>query len=275
MANVMMKENMNVISKYFTAGLDLQREPVGVRFLVDRQAYDKCKLTPSKSKLRYCQMVQNASLGERLKVSLDNFACFAGARVLGLVEIEEWYRSGSYYNSCGLYQDRAIAKNVTKNIEKCDHKVLGMEIQPLGQFEEEPDVVILIGNAFQMMRLVQAYAYKFGFEHSFKSLGNQAMCSECTASPYMKNGINLSMLCAGTRESGFADDELALGIVYNQLHSLLDGLCSTVTPVESNMRKKKILEKSKELGVEIDLEFNKDYGTPLFKHDCQHFLKKR
>lgn len=108
--------------------LDLQRKIVGVRFLFSQEEFDLAGSPKPSARYSYCKMVTKATKGEAMKVDVDNFGCFAAARVLGIVELDDWYTSGHYYGNCGLYEDFPTGKEITDNMSMCGHKAFGLEI---------------------------------------------------------------------------------------------------------------------------------------------------
>jgi len=268
-------------SKYIDAvkkancALPLERKIVGVRFIFSEDEFRLAEAKKASSRMSYCRMVTRASKGEAMKVDVDNFGCFASARVLGIVELDDWYVSGHYYGKCGLYEDMGTGKEITDNMSMCGHKAYGLEIKPLEEFNDEPHIVIVISNPFNIMRFVQGYSYKYGTHSSYKFIGGQAMCSECTAQPYKSNDINLSLLCAGARGSGLHEDEAAIGIPLSKFVAMVDGLCKTITPVETNKRKKVIIENLSSSGIsDVEVILNTNYGDDMRTYDNGHFLNK-
>lgn len=101
----------------------------------------------------------------------------------------------------------------------------------------------MIANPYNVMRVVQGYTYYFGIQTSFKMTGNQAICSESTAYPYLSNDINVSVLCIGTRhQAGWKDDELSISFPFNRFFKITDGIMNTLNIMDNNA-KKKIIEK--------------------------------
>lgn len=267
------KEKYIEAIKRVKCALDMKRKIVGVKFLFSKEEFEASETEQIKGRMPYCKMINYAMEVRGLKVNVDNFGCFSSARVLGIVEVDDWYASGHYYGVCGLYQDMPTAKEITNNISKCNHKAYGLEIKPLEEFENAPDIVIIICNTFNAMRLVQGHAYKYGTHATYKFIGNQALCAECTAHPYSTNDINLSLLCVGTRKSGFNEHEVGIGIPLTKFVEMVEGLCKTVTPTEQNRRKKIIEEKCNKAGIsDIDIIYNQNYGDGMYKHDFAHYL---
>jgi uncharacterized protein (DUF169 family) len=170
-------------------------------------------------------MVRLATQGNTVKASGDNLACLAGARALGLREIDEYHRSGQNGKKPGLYHDLATAKQARDGMSYCDHQAFGILVKPLEEYDSEPDVVIIVSNPYNIMRIVQGYSYYSGIQSAFKMTGNQAICSESTAYPYLSNDINVSLLCIGTRhKAGWNDHELAVGFPISLFHKIVDGI---------------------------------------------------
>lgn len=268
------KEYIRAVTRAGCA-LDFERHIVGIRFLFSDEEYDAASAPRPSGRMTYCKMVTQASKGEEMKVNVNNFGCFAAARVLGIVEMDDWYTSGHYYGNCGLYRDFPTGKQITDQMSRCDHRACGIEVKPLESFTIPPHIVITISSPFNIMRMIQGYAYQFGNSDNFKFLGSQAMCAESTAHPYKTNDVNISLLCAGARRSGLNSDELALGATLNRFVEIVDGLCQTITPVENNERKRHIKERfSSTDEKDIDIILNTNYGHAMMKYDFAHFVKE-
>lgn len=256
-----------------TCALSLDRKIVGIRFIFTEEEFSQCNAESLNSRVIYCRMVKNAIEGRSLKANVDNFGCFAGARALGIVELDHYYMSGHYYGKSGLYENQPTARIVTEEISKISHKAYGIEVRTLEDFDQPPHTVIIFSNTLNAMRMVQGYSYKYGTNSSYKFIGNQAMCSELTACPYENNDINLSMLCKGVRNQGFGDGEVGIGIPLTKFIQMVDGVCETITPVGSNIRKKEIAMSFDKKGIaNVDIELNKSYGDGMHEYDMKHFV---
>ena len=122
------------------------------------------------------------------------------------------------------------------------------------------------------MRLIQGYTYHFGTAQGIKMVGNQAICAEVTAHPYMENGMNISCLCNGPRTAGMKEHEMAMGIVFNRFERLIHGLCMTITAIEHNPRKEEIIKAFQEHNItDIPVRMSRNYGHPFFNRDYPHF----
>jgi len=138
--------------------------------------------------------------------------------------------------------------------------------KPLEEYKEAPDVVIIITNSYNAMRIIQGYTYKYGTQVNFKLAGNQAVCSECTAYPFESNSINISMFCSGTRYlAGWSNEEIGIGLPYGKFIETADGVYLTVNGSEQNKNKERIKQKLKD----------KNLTDPGIFKDEAYFIKER
>jgi len=204
--------------------------------------------------------------GNAVKASVENFGCQSSARALGVLEVDEMVSSGRHYRRLGLYQDLATSKNVQKNMTMCQHKAYGVMIKPVEEYDEKPDVVLIITKPYNAMRIIQGYTHIYGCHISYKMVGNQAVCSECTAYPFESNNINVSLLCSGTRfMAGWGDDQMGIGFPFNRFTSIVEGLYATLNLTEPNDKKSAIESRLKEQGrTDLEIEYDKNYYTGLY-----------
>lgn len=264
--------------------LSLTRMVVGVRFLYSQADYNNCATPEPKGAQQYCAAVKNATLGEACKLGLNRISCLSGARVLGILPAskdiidQSDIISGRRHFLMGLYADFGVSRQIAKDMIYCQHQVCGVEIAPLQQFESTtPDIVIVVANSQNIMRLVQGYAYHFGQLKNIKMVGNQAICQECTSYPFEMNQPNISMLCAGTRKvAKWQDDEIAMGIPFNQLDKIVDGVKQTINLMDDNQTKKKIIERAKNMGLqnELHIELSCNYYKGSFGTISYHKNKQ-
>lgn len=246
--------------------LGLKRRPVGVRFLFEAQDFAAATAPRLPARMPYCVMVKRAMRGHALKAELDDFGCRAAARTLGLIPPDEMYLSGRHSRRLGLYCDLVVAKQVRQRMTLCQHRAHGVEIMPLEDCRLEPDVVLLAGNPYHAMRLVQAYTHQFGAHTRYKMVGNQAVCSELTAYPLENDCLNVSMLCAGTRfMAGWGDDEMGLGLPFHRFSRLVDGLCATLDLTEPDRNKRRIARRYEACGRnDLRITYGRNYYTGLY-----------
>lgn len=210
--------------KSISEKLELKREIVGIRFLVYEQDYYACSAEKAGIKTRLCGFVNRATHGKRTKVVSENFTCSSGPELTGMREESERMHSGQLMSHCGLYSDLGIAREVCKNTMPIPQKIYGLEIGPLAEMEEA-DVVIVIGMAEQIMHIVEGYTYHYGVPQPFISVGNCAMCSDMTSKPFMRNDLNLSLMCCGARTSTVSElGELGVGMPAHMFRYIAEGV---------------------------------------------------
>lgn len=254
--------------------LALQRLPVGMRFLYDKPEYTACQYAETSGPKPYCVAVRDATKGAALKMHASHFSCVAGGRALGVIKPHNdcvpanTVISGKRFAGMNIYEDFCVGRQVAKDMVYCEHEVYGTALAPLAHYTDAaPDVIIIIANPRNAMRLIQAHAYHSGQIKNFKLVGNQAICQECTSYPFERNCLNISMLCAGTRRlARWSDDEMGLGFPRNLLPEIIKGLRATSNAMDNNTQKKRIQAKLREHGLEgeHEVKLNNNYYSGAF-----------
>ena len=104
----------------------------------------------------------------------------------------------------------------------------GVAVVPLKDCEQTPDVVIVMTNAYQSMRMVQGYEYGTGRKPAIDMGAMQGMCSELTISPYLTGEMNVSVLCPSTRMlCKWSENDMAVGIPYELFEQIVEGVEAT------------------------------------------------
>ncbi|WP_300410300.1 DUF169 domain-containing protein [Lagierella sp.] len=253
------------IVKEINALLELDRQVVGVQFHKTKEDYDRGQGRERETMISYCSSVRDASKGKCLKLRLKNFACLAAAKACGLYPVTEDDRNGTNRVGFGAYKDLEVSKDVSEDMVYIEEENYGVSIMPLVEFETNPDVIIIVSKPFQMMRLAQGYAYSYGQLKDIKLAGMQAVCQELTSYPYIKDDVNMSMMCSGTRMlSQWNDDEMGMGIPFKYFEGIVEGLRKTVNPLERNKKKKIIEKKWKDMKSDLDIVYNQNYDDGYY-----------
>lgn len=247
--------------------LEIERKIIGVKFLFEKSEYEAADAKPLTNKCPYCVMVKSAMAGVSIKASLEQFGCRGAINALGMVIPDELSKSGRSALQLGLYQDIVVAKSARNDMTFCNHITYGVMLKPLEKFTDEPDIVIMVTNSYNAMRIIQGYSYMFGTQKNFKLGGNQAICSECTAYPFENNDINISTLCSGTRFwCAWSKNDLAIGIPYNKLEDVVEGVLHTVNATEPLSEKLRIGKKLKENNItDLEVDYDKSYYCNYLK----------
>lgn len=253
--------------RLFESLIELDRKVVGIKFLYTKEEFEEFPVQPLDGMSPYCTLVRNAGKGKSCKASVENFACLSAARALGIIEVDNGSISGKRHADMGVYKDLCTSRSVAKDMVYCKHKVYGVVIQPLEEYEVEPDILIIVTNPFNAMRMVQGYAYHSGQLKDVKVAGMQAICQECTSYPFETNQMNLSLMCSGTRHvAQWEKSEMGIGLPFHDFSMIVDGILNTVNPMERNADKKRIKNALEENDIEksLHIEMNKNYYTNVY-----------
>ncbi len=240
--------------------LNLKRRIVGVKFLEDEIAWEKSHVRSAINMFSFCKLVKIAAAGTALKANEENFKCPGARRTFRMMAMDDHFRSGGRYFELGLYETKAVAKCVAGSMAFLPVPVFGVMVAPLESFDEPPDVVIIITDAYNGMRILQGYTYHFGPAKGIRSCGNQGVCCELAAQPYVANEINLSLLCSGTRFScRWKDGEIGVGMPYFMFSEVVSGVIHTANATEPDRKKALIKEREKERGVNLHITWGENY----------------
>ncbi|WP_291569340.1 DUF169 domain-containing protein [Clostridium sp. UBA4548] len=240
--------------------LELERQIVGIKFIFSEKEYKSLEVQCPIKKINYCGMVKSGACGNALKVTGDMLACASGGRTLGFIE-DTVNESGQVWTRLGLYKNAEVSKQVRESLTYSKANPYGVLVQPLSNFDSEPDIALIVTNSYNLMRIVQGYSYHYGARSNFGFVGNQAICYECTAKTFLTQDMQISALCIGTRHrAGWKDHELAVGIPMKQFTAIADGVFNTVNNMESNEKKHIIEEKLMKAGItELTIEYDSNY----------------
>lgn len=241
--------------------LNLKRKIVGVRIIKNKEEYDSINVREIKSKVTYCYMIKRGGSGQHFKAKADKFWCMGASKALGLIDVPENVISGEVYESLGLYIDREVAKSAQKDVKYIEERNYGIEVFPLDDYPNRKfDVAIIVDTSYPIMRITQGYSYYYGINKSIRIGGNQAICSESTATPYLEDDINISMLCSGTRFfAKWDENDISIGIPYSKMNNIIDGIINTINSTEPNEKKLKIIEELSKKGIDLGIELDKNY----------------
>lgn len=250
------------VMKKAYALLQLERRIAGIKFVYDKETFDRFDAIEPQKPMYYCQAVHAASAGHGIKLTKETSGCAGSTRALGFAAPQPEYYEGISGMRLGLYSDQTVAKSVALRLDIMNRPLYGIVAMPLEEFTEEPDTVMLFANTREAMRIMQGYTAVYGLHDRICMSGNQAVCVECTTYPYLNQCLNLSMLCAGTRfRADWKDTEVAVGLPFGKLEGLVKGLQDTVNAIERNPRKQQIENTLREDGL-FDMEIR--YGRTYF-----------
>lgn len=260
-----MKEQI-LLAKKLKAMLNLERLPVGVKLVYFKEDYDKYAAKELISPMNYCVAIRSAGYGHSVKITKETSRCMGSTTALGFQPPSAAFYDGTEGCQMGLFTDQKVAAETSSQFKILKKQLFGIIVKPLEEFNEsEPDVVIIVSNPRECMRLLQGYTCTYGMQPDLCASGNQAMCVECTAYPIMTEKLNISLMCSGTRHHAkWHETDMAVGIPYSKFKGTVDGIYRTINGTEPDERKKEMIEELKK--IDCDTE-NITLGTAYFYTD--------
>ena len=205
-------ENNEYFAKNFKKELNLKNSPVAIKFVLKKEDLPE-NITKVNNKLRHCEMVKKASEGEIFYASSDEQLCKGGSSALGLEELPKKIKSGEFYYELGRFKSIGSAKRTLDRIPKIDLNSYGIIYSPLELADFEPDVVVIITNPKEAMKLSQAIVYTLGGRVEADFSGIQSVCADAVAGPFINQRPNISLGCSGSRKfAEINDEELIIGL---------------------------------------------------------------
>ncbi len=253
--------------KKATIVLNLQRSIIGVKFVDFQNEFDALELPIPAKNGPLCYLLREAMEGNIFKAFDSNVTCEYAKYALGLSKPDSTISEGRSYHYSGLYESKAVAREIVSSMKYLRHEIYGIVAGPL-ELMEAADIVIMVDYAGTIMRVMQGYAYKFGSPNNLNFFGNQAACGDLISKPYSNNDINVTLMCKGMRANGrFEKGELGVAVPIGIFDALVDGVVATANPVSGPKEKKRILSalNNNDLGTEIDMHYN--YGIGLKEYD--------
>jgi uncharacterized protein (DUF169 family) len=241
--------------------LDLDRKPVGIKFFFDKEEFDNFEVPQRDRKVTYCNSVQLASKGNSMKLTKENQGCPNGAMALKMKEIPEPMACGKARASKNIYCDVETSKSISDEMLFLNEEPAGIAVMPLENYKEDPDIVVVVGKSYNIMRMLQGHGYFNGYTNNLRTVGLQAVCQDLTTYPYNTQDINISLLCPGTRlVANWQTDEIGIGVPFKKWYEVVEGVIETTNPFERDRNKKDIEARLKERGLDSSsIKFNENY----------------
>jgi uncharacterized protein (DUF169 family) len=170
-------------------------------------------------------MVQKARNGAVFYATKDHHACAGGAGALGVTETPEKIKTGEFYFGLGRFKTLDAAKKTMEAVPRTGKHFFATMYAPLERASFAPDVVVIIGDPKQMLRIAQANIYEEGGRNVVGFSGIQSVCADAVAQVYNTGRMNATFGCDGSRKNAkIADDELIVGIPASQLEGVVAAL---------------------------------------------------
>jgi len=161
-----------------------------------------------KGQIRLCQMLDKVRLGgESFYTDYENHGCDGGAYSCGLIMPSERLKTGEFLaKDLGLFGSKRAARRFISSIPRIEPETVKVvSFSPLENAKFEPDVVVLICNAKQGMKIAEAVAYQSG--KNTMGLTGPPICSAVVAYPFLSGEVVYSLGDIGARRSMKVKDE--------------------------------------------------------------------
>ncbi|MFZ5975972.1 MAG: DUF169 domain-containing protein [Bacillota bacterium] len=214
------------LSEKLTNILNLERKPVGVKFIRDLDETVTVGAYDDKTKTRYCQALMRAGNGENIIITGENISCPASAAAFGLKPLPETLSSGQMLYNMGLFATLEAGKKAMEGMTRLDYgDYSAVLLSPLDAAEFEPDVVIIESKPEHLMWLSLASIYESGERLQFNSAIFQATCVDSTVIPFVTGKLNCTLGCYGCRDAtNIKEEENLIGIPFAMLNSIMENL---------------------------------------------------
>ena len=215
-------EASDTLKKY----LKLTGSPVAFRFATKKEDIPEGMQELDKT-IRHCAMVGLARKEERIFYSPSaRHECNGGAWALGLREITESLKNGDFYFKLGKFESSAACKRTIDRVPHLDtNETFATLYAPLEKTPFDPQVVLIVANAWSMLKLVQSSLFRMGGRINAEFAGIQSVCSDACAQTYLNGQVNFSLGCDGSRKfSGIEDGEMVIGIPAELLPEITESL---------------------------------------------------
>lgn len=211
--------------------LALSTEPVAITLLFTQEDYENYPVDEIKAAMPYCVMIKQAAGGQGTKSRLCHHKCDGATTALALEASTERIESGQEYFSYNLYASVAAARRMRSGIQSLHRmpvSTYGVAVMPLRECTLTPDIVIILTNPWQSMRIVQGCEYRTGKKPLIDMGAMQGFCSELTVSPYLTGELNISVLCPSTRMlCKWSENDMAAGIPFELFEEIAEGVEAT------------------------------------------------
>lgn len=205
--------------------------PVAVRFLRTGEAAPARAKRPLADMGRHVTVCQGWAMARRYGwttvLRAEDMKCPLGALVAGFAVPNEYYEEG---NLCaGMYTaDEAAGARSEASVEKFKPgEIDGIVYAALDRADFEPEVVIVYGNAAQVMRMVAAALWRDGGRIT-SSFAARMDCSDHLVVPLRTNDWQVILPCNGDRIfAGAQDEEMAFTLPWSRAEELIAGLEGT------------------------------------------------
>lgn len=219
--------------------LRVDTHPLAIKFVSSEEEFpsEANRIGAFGIKIATCQATSIArKFGWTMAVTPMDINCASGLMGFGWGKLKPGLNReeeiADFLVSAGYIKDRERAKKTIDSMpylkEEYESPYAGLIISPLKRgLVENPDVVLIYGNAAQVARMVQSYVYiKGGAVRSESQVG--LSCGSEMIRPMMEKTASYIVPGRGERSIGMAgNDEMVFALPGEQLDDFLTGLAET------------------------------------------------
>lgn len=200
------------VSDKIKKSLGLEKSPVAIKFVLREKDLPK-DIPKISENIRHCEMVQKAAQGETFYATAEEQLCKGGANAIGLMDAPEKVKTGEFYYELGRFSSLGSAKRTMDAIPKIDNMMYALVYAPLEKTNFHPDIIVIISNPAQAMKLSQALVYTLGGRVESNFAGIQSICADAVAGPFLRKTANITLGCSGSRKfADIKDEEVIVGL---------------------------------------------------------------
>ena len=202
----------NKLSLRIKDQLGLDKSPVAIKLVSNNENIPE-GISKIEGNFRHCEMVQKALKGEIFYSTAKEQQLCNGAGALGLTEPSAKVKSGEMHYSMGKFSSLESARRTVNAIPRVDTVMEAVVYAPLETTPYTPDVVIIICNPQQAMRLSQSIVYTLNDRFVADFAGIQSLCGDAVAGPYNSKRPNITLGCDASRKfAGIKPYEVIVGM---------------------------------------------------------------
>ncbi len=203
--------------------LGLENEPVAIKWSV-REPRNVHK---ENEKSRFCRKLTKAMNGEIFYATAQEEECMGGARYSGLKDKCDFpanMQSGSFLVGRGVYKNvPAVQRSWKQNLNIEPGIFNAVIFAPLNKTEFDPDVIFIICEAEQGMKILHANAYDSGTHGLGADSG--PICSSMAALPYLTGKVTYGFGDVGARNNmDINPEDVMISIPASELSRIVSNL---------------------------------------------------
>lgn len=216
------------VAEKLSKSLLLEGSPVAVKMIEKSEDLNKIyhKGQPVKrlnKLLAACQLISGARyMGRVIAADTQQLSiCRLGADSLG-VNVDDY--AHVYTNS--YFQTEQAARSMIDSTPRFEKgKYQSILVGPFQKIPIQPDVVVVYGNAAQILRIVNGYLCNKGGRLKFSASGDAGLCADTVVLPMQTARPHIAIPCNGGRILSLPSlTDIACGIPYSAIHEIIDGM---------------------------------------------------